>query len=232
MGKRHFIIDFLRKIAPLIGIGTTESYLKESLKNATSVLELGCGKNSVTFKVTSVPYVGVELYEPYYIEFLEKQVKPSQARGRNVALILQDINSVMFPINTFSHVVMIDVLEHLSFENGKNLLRKMENWAPNIIIKTTNGFVPQLALDGNSLQEHVSGWSVSDLTSLGFKVKGLSGEKLLRVASCHEEWSDDLSNTMRWRPKIFWLYFAALTQLYCRYSPRRAFELYAEKNSD
>ena len=48
------------------------------------------------------------------------------------------------------------------------------------MVFTPNGFVHQLALQGNPYQVHLSGWIVAELRKIGFQVNGINGLKILR----------------------------------------------------
>jgi hypothetical protein len=48
------------------------------------------------------------------------------------------------------------------------------------VVFTPNGFVHQLALQGNPYQVHLSGWTVAELRKIGFQVNGINGLKILR----------------------------------------------------
>lgn len=216
----------LQKLAPRLGIATIESVLHRELKESTSVLELGTGRSSLALKVSSGSYLGIELHEPY-VEAMQV-FSSGLSIDRQIEVRHADILTQEFAPNQFSHVIMIDVLEHMPRNDGERLLNKMVNWASEaVIVKTPNGFVPQGQMDNNPLQEHLSGWSAEDFTSRGFSVTGLSGDHFLRRDIHLHDWTDDLAATMRWTPRNFWLSVAGLTQLYCSRIPSRAFELVA-----
>jgi hypothetical protein len=89
---------------------------------------------------------------------------------------------------------MIHLLEHLSKQEGIELIEKAEQWAKKkVIIAGPNGFIPQDAYDANPYQRHVSGWTVEDFESVGFAVCGFHGLRFLR-GELHE---------LRFRPKSF-----------------------------
>lgn len=56
---------------------------------------------------------------------------------------------------------MIDVLEHLSKEEGLKILEKAEKWAKKkIIVTTPNGYFPMEEVDENILERHLYRWTV------------------------------------------------------------------------
>jgi hypothetical protein len=81
-------------------------------------------------------------------------------------------------------VVIIHLLEHLSKQEGIELIENAEQWAKKkVIIAGQNGFIRQDAYDDNPHQRHVSGWTVGDFESMGFAVFGFHGLRFLRGAS-------------------------------------------------
>lgn len=194
------------------------SHLKRDLKDCQSVLDLGCGPNSL-IKNYTIPFkVGVELFEPY----LEETIK----KGIHNEYIKEDITKVNFPQKSFDAVIMIDVLEHLNKEDGHALLKKIEGWVKKrIIIFTPNGYIWQGDEDhychtsSNKLQEHKSGWTAKEFKKLGFKVEGMNGWKPLRGHFA----------SIKYRPTPFWTIVSDLTQEITYYLPQFAFHLYAVK---
>jgi hypothetical protein len=164
--------------------------------------------------------VGVEAYKPYLTSSRRKKIHSEYLN--------ENILNIDFPKNTFDAVIMIEVLEHLSKEDGKKIIKRAKKWAKKkVIITTPNGFVKQASLDGNKLQNHLSGWSVSFLNKLGFSVHGLSGIKVLRQEASNSSMGDDLTVSIRFRPKLFWFIIAALSQSATYHFPNSAFELFS-----
>jgi len=117
-------------------------------------------------------------------------------------------------------VIALDVLEHLSKEEGYELLKKMERWArKKVIIFTPNGYVYQDGYDNNPFQEHKSGWGVKELEELGFKVFGINGWKKLRGYKA----------SIKYKPSFLWERISDLTQKITYYYPKLAFQLFAVK---
>jgi len=161
--------------------------LKKEISDCDTVLDLGCGYNSL-IQYCNVPFsVGVELFEPYLEE--------SKKKGIHNEYIKEDIRKVELKPKSFDAVVLLDVLEHLTEEEGYELIKKMGKWArKKIIIFTPNGLVYQDGYDNNSLQEHKSGWSVKKLEKLGFKVYGINGWKKLRGYKA----------SIKYKPTLLW----------------------------
>lgn len=188
------------------------SYLKKELSDCSTVLDLGCGYNS-PIQYCKVPFsVGVELYEPYLEE--------SKKKGIHSQYIKEDIGKVEFKPKSFDAILCSEVLEHLTKEDGYELIKKMEKWAKKkIIITTPNGYLLQDGYDNNPLQEHKSGWSVKELEKLGFKVYGINGWKKLR----------GYKGEVKYKPTILWIVISDITQKLTYRHPRYAFQLFAVK---
>ncbi len=187
-------------------------YLKRELSGYDSVLDLGCGYNS-PIQYCNIPFsVGVELFEPYLQE--------SKAKGIHGQYIKADIRKIAFKPKSFDAVIAIELLEHLTKQEGNELLNKMEKWArKKVIITTPNGYLWQNGYDDNLLQQHKSGWSSVELKSLGFKVFGISGWKRLR----------GYKGSIKYKPAFLWGRISDLTQKLTYFYPSLAFELFAIK---
>ncbi len=189
--------------------------LKRELTNCESVLDLGCGYNS-SLQYCKVPFsVGVELFEPYLQE--------SKKKGIHSEYIKADITKIEFISKSFDAILCLEVLEHLTKDEGYELIIKMEEWAKKkIIITTPNGYLFQDGYDGNLFQEHKSGWSIEDLHKLGFKVYGMGGWKKLR----------GYKGSVKYRPTLFWTVISELSQIITYLFPKYAFQLFAVKEID
>lgn len=182
------------------------------LSDCNSVLDLGCGPNSLVQYSNAPHKVGVELYEDYLNE--------SKRKGIHNTYIKEDVAKVSFEPKSFDAVVMIDVIEHLSKEDGLELIKKMEKWArKRIIILTPNGFIHQDELDHNPLQTHKSGWNAKEFRGLGFRVAGINGLKWLRTERAG----------MRFKPTMLWIIISNITQKITYFFPTISYHLLAVK---
>jgi hypothetical protein len=193
---------------------TVDYCIMKNLKQCDSVLDLGCGSNSPVRRCSNLKHkIGIEGYAPYLEE--------SKSKGIHTNYILGNIMDQSFPKKSFDAVLMLEVLEHLSKEDGLRMLAKIEQWARKvIIISAPNGFLPQNAIDGNQYQKHLSGWRTYEFKTRGYKVFGLSGLKLLRTERAEGEEHD----TIRFKPKIFWAMVAIISQIVTYFVPLLAFE--------
>jgi SAM-dependent methyltransferase len=186
--------------------------LRRELSGCGSVLDLGCGHFSPVGGC-NIPFtVGVELFEPYLQESRRKRIHSQY--------VTADVRRIEFKPKSFDAVLAIDLLQHLTKEEGTKLLSKMEKWArEKVVVLTTNGYVWQDAYDENPLQEHKSGWSVDELRDLGFRVYGINGWKKLRG---HR-------SSTKYQPAFLWERISALTQKITYRYPKLAFKLIAIK---
>lgn len=193
-------------------------YLKKELSDSHSLLDLGCGYNSPLqrFKDFEVPLsVGVELFEPYLQESKKKEIHNQYIKA--------DIREVEFKPKAFDTVIAVDILEHLTKQEGAELLNKMEQWArKTVVITTPNGYVWQDGYDNNPLQEHKSGWTVEELRELEFKVFGINGWRKLRGYRA----------SMKYKPAFLWLIISGLSQKVTYHCPKLSFQLLAIKRID
>ncbi len=195
--------------------------LQREMRDCSTLLDLGCGPTSV-IKFLQIPWsVGVELHVPYIRETVKERIHNEY--------VLADVRAVQFREKCFDCVLASDVIEHLSKEEGYELIRKMKSIArKKIIVTTTNGFIRSEAIDGNPFQIHRSGWNVSELKGLGFKVWGLTGLKHIRERSKLPSHGDVLE-TVRFRPRPLWLLIAEATEILTWYMPEMSFELFCVK---
>ncbi|MHA1729903.1 MAG: glycosyltransferase [Promethearchaeota archaeon] len=186
--------------------------LKKELLNCESVLDLGCGPYSPVYNTEVPALIGVELYEPYLHE--------SKRVGIHDHLVQADIRTLEFKRKSFDAVVAIEVLEHLSKDEGKKLLKKMEKWArKKIILTTPNGYLEQEIYDDNELQNHKSGWETHEFSKRGYKVRGFMGWKKLRGNR----------GQIKYNPPLFWERISNQIQKITYYIPSQAYQLCAIK---
>jgi SAM-dependent methyltransferase len=186
--------------------------VEQELKGYESVLDLGCGGNS-PLQACKVPYlVGVDVFTPYLEESSKKAIHSEYIKA--------DVRTVEFQNKSFDGVFAIEILEHLTKDEGSELLEKMSLWArKKVIITTPNGYILQEKFDDNPYQVHKSGWTVSELQRCGFKVHGMNSWKFLRGSR----------GIVKLKPAVFWEAFSILMQPIAYYCPRWAFQLLAVK---
>jgi SAM-dependent methyltransferase len=200
--------------------------LDRELSDCESVLDLGCGPGSPIARVQGTRFtVGVEPFEPYF--------ERAKAAGTHSELINKTVADLDFPEKSFDAVVLIGVIEHMREEESLAIMARAERWAKKkLIVTSPNGFVAQRAVDGNPLQEHLSGWTLSRMRGLGFRTRGLAGFKFLRQETHSDTMGDDIFVTIRWRPRPFWFVVATLSQILTYHVPALAFDLFHVKELD
>jgi hypothetical protein len=187
-------------------------YLKRELSNCDAVLDLGCGCDSPIQHCDVAFSVGVELFEPYLQE--------SKRKGIHDQYIKADARGMQLRPKSVDVVIAIELLEHLTKEEGYRLINKMQTWAgKKVIITTPNGYLWQDGYDNNPLQEHKSGWTAKELQKLGFEVHGMNGWKKLR----------GYRGQTKYAPHFLWGRLSDLSQKVTYYYPKLAFQLLAVK---
>ena len=141
----------------------------KKIENVDIVLDIGCG---IRPQEHIVPAVHI-CCDPcrQYIEHLQNKVKDK--RDRQYVIIKAKWSEIVniFPPESVDVVFLLDVIEHIEKEEGKELLRATEAIARRqVVIFTPLGFFPQHSpdgkdawgLDGGKWQEHISGWQPAD----------------------------------------------------------------------
>lgn len=207
------------KLDNLIDFFTNEFYkliVKNSINNATSVLDVGCGYNSILGKIKgSFRSTGIDLFR--------ECVRVSKKAKIHNKYIIGDIRKLQkyFPNKSFDSVIALDVIEHLTRKQAKSMILRMERIAKKrVIIMTPNGFYPQKMLFGNPHQKHKSGWYIHDLKELGYKVHGLRGIKSIR----------GIHAMIRYKPWFFWGFIAFVSEPLLYFFPKYAYHLFAVKD--
>ena len=209
------IIKSIKKTFPNLALFTFSLELENLLYDCNSVLDLGCGDNSPLGFIGRKKYlVGVDGFKKSIIKSKKLNIHDKYLH-KNILDVKKD-----FKKNSFDAVIALDVIEHLEKKDGYKLLKLMEHLASKkVILLTPNGFVNQIG-EGNGLQEHLSGWSVSDFKKLRFKVLGRYGIKGLRGEKAE----------LKYRPKVLWGLISELSNIfYTRKNPKKAYSLLAIK---
>lgn len=90
-------------------------YLPRLLEGCASILDFGCGKNSPAAVLKDCYRVGIEVYRPYIDIALQQ--------GTHNKIIQGDILEVPLEDKSFDAAIALDVIEHLTREQGYNLIK-------------------------------------------------------------------------------------------------------------
>ncbi len=149
--------------------------VRKELAGCRTCLDVGCGPQSFIRFLGFDYTVGVEYFAP--------ALEEAKRAATHNDFCFADVTEIdrHFSENQFDCVVALDVIEHLTKEDGYKLINDMERIArKKILLFTPNGFLPQHSLYDNDLQVHLSGWTAQEMQSLGFKVIGLMGPRFMR----------------------------------------------------
>ena len=136
--------------------------LRKTLLGCDSVLDIGCGVSGKLREVGAPNTTGFEGYQPDFEE--------AKRRKTHDQLIFGDAHQLanMFQPRQFDACVALDVIEHLTKEDGLKLIQDMEQIArKRVVIFTPKGFLPQRHAVDNDLQVHLSGWEPEEMRKLG-----------------------------------------------------------------
>ena len=131
--------------------------LKKATNGCASILDIGCGVDSpVQYLPSTMHRVGVDAYAP--------SIEASRKRGIHNEYYEMNVDDIgqRFAENSFDCVLASDFIEHVTKEQGLQLIENMERIAKHkIIIFTPRGFLPQDEYEGNPWQKNISGWEVA-----------------------------------------------------------------------
>lgn len=131
-----------------------------------NILELGVGYGDfgpkIRLEIPGSRLFGIEIFKPYFIKI------PKVCYER---LYNEDIRPFYYEKlkDIVDTVMMIDVLEHLTEDDGKQLLNKLESLFEKIVISVPVIDFEQPAFMGNDWEEHKSQWKPDDMISMGYK---------------------------------------------------------------
>jgi hypothetical protein len=140
-------------------------------------LDIGCGENSPLAPLRARGFRSIG------IDASPDRVESARRKGEHDEYHCGDIRT--FPLRSIPPidvVVMSHLIEHLSREQGLDLLQVAEQLAQRLVyVETPRGFMEQLhCYDGDLLQQHCSGWFPWDFEGRGYTVFG-SGLGWLRA---------------------------------------------------
>jgi hypothetical protein len=168
------LIHYWKTTFPRLLAGTTLAELARAVEGCRSALDLGCGGGSPS-RHLGIPYLsGLDGHAP--------SLREARANSTHQEYHLGDVRSIggLFSQGQFEACIALDLIEHLTKDEGRQLLRDMETIASKrVIVFTPNGFLPQHGSE-DDLQEHLSGWNPEEMQAIGYRVIGMHGPKFLR----------------------------------------------------
>lgn len=204
----------------LIDIGDTVYYTKLSheLRDAETVLDVGCGARSPIAKVKkSFRSVGLDIFKRSIEQSRRAHIHDDYVVGDVVKL------SSYIKEKSFDAVIALDLIEHLPKKDGIAMLKQMETIArKKVILLTPNGYINQEPYEGNPYQIHKSGWTTEDFAARGYILRGMRGLKWLRGEYA----------TIKFKPWIFWSAVSVLSEFIVYFFPRYANQLFAVKHTE
>lgn len=190
--------------------------IEKEVANCNSLLDVGCGGFSPLKDInkTLKKSVGVDGFKPSIDKAIERKTH-SENKVINVLELRKH-----FKDKSFDVIVALDLIEHLTKEEGHKLLEDLEKLArKKVIIFTPNGFVPQGEYDGNTYQIHKSGWGFTEMQKKEYKVHGLNGLKFLR---------GEYAKVKFW-PEHIWERISHLSKFFTKLFPSTSYQILAVK---
>jgi SAM-dependent methyltransferase len=172
--------------------------LRKALLGCQTVLDVGCGPAPTLRQLGVSRCVGLEGYRPAF--------EDAKRQNTQDEIICGDVRHLAshFKPGQFDACIAMDVIEHLSKEDGLKLMRDMELIAKKkIVFFTPNGFLPQKQAADSDLQAHLSGWETEEMKDHGYDVMGALGPKSLRGEY----------HALKRRPAFFWGLVSILDQM-------------------
>lgn len=191
--------------------------IEKEIKGCQTLLDVGCGGFSPLKDInkTMQKSVGVDAFKPS-IDAAKKRKTHTENKVMNIFKLKS-----FFKEKSFDCVVALDLIEHLTKEEGNKLLVDLERIAKKkVIIFTPNGFVPQGVYDGNTYQIHKSGWGFREMFKKGYKVYGLNGVKALRGEYAK----------VKLKPEAFWERVSHISKGITKIIPASSYQILAVKN--
>ena len=202
------LLDYRSVTVPFSSSRTNARELVRLLSGCGTILDIGCGRASPVRFVHNARLLGVDAFE--------QDIGQARTLGTHDDFVVCDARNIRtrFRPKEFDACVALDLIEHLTKEEGLGLVRDMEVLAKKrVVVFTPNGFLSQASREEGDFQEHKSGWEVQEMKELGFQVLGLCGLKGLRTTE----------HRLKFRPRPFWAVVSWLTQwLWCRSRPEHA----------
>jgi hypothetical protein len=139
--------------------------------NPKSVLDLGIGFGMNGCGVRNWLDLGVKPYRTKLVgvEVFENYRNPVWDIYDEV--IIGDIRFVLDSLPKFDLIIMSDVIEHFTLDEGKMLLEKLKaKCNKSVIVTTPNVWIEQGAYMGNEYETHKSLWGIYEFKQVGYGI--------------------------------------------------------------
>ena len=110
---------------------------------------------------------GIEAFE-FYITDIQKAIYNNIYIGD--ALDILPLKQPLGVDGKYDLVLLIDVLEHFSRDDGELLLKKIEQTARAVLLSIPKQVSKQGAAFGNEYESHISSWSIKDFTKYHHRI--------------------------------------------------------------
>lgn len=170
----------------------SSTYGKEEIKRIVSavkhekMLDIGCGAGTYAKLFPNAEWTGVEVWEPYVEQFRLQDLYQT--------LIIGDAREWQ-PFDHYDVAFAGDVLEHMTYDEAKTLIGKLQGCADVVIASIPIGHWPQEEWEGNPYEKHVKdNWTDDEARSLfNAQVRG-SVQGGIGVYAWSKDWADKLGN--------------------------------------
>ena len=119
----------------------------------------GAQKNCDDYRQWQTKVDGIEACQNYLTplhSFIYNQIQIG-----NACNIMPSIKNLSYDL-----ILLIDVLEHLNYKNGRELLNQLRRIGRNVLISTPKIMGDQGALYGNEFERHIHQWQETDFADL------------------------------------------------------------------
>lgn len=146
------------------------SIMKSKIDGSISLLDVGSGLCLKSDQYDCKTIIALEIHRPY----LENR----KCTGSHIIPVNENAMNIgkLFMPKSISSILLNDVIEHFSKDDGLKLLQMAEQIANKcVVVFTPRGFFPQrdydyFQLQGEQFQEHRSGWEPEEFMSMGYNV--------------------------------------------------------------
>ena len=139
--------------------------------NPKSILDIGIGFGMNGCGVRNWLDLGVKPFKTKLVGIEAFPQYKNPAWGLYDKVIEGDVLEIIDTLESFDLILMTDVIEHFSKEQGMMLLAKLKDKCnKSVIVSTPSIWIEQGDAYGNKYETHKSLWTVADFRRLGFGI--------------------------------------------------------------